>query len=367
MAVGRIRHLFPGGNTPQGFFSYYNYVISSDAARIFIFKGGPGTGKSTFMRKMGEAFAKLGYDMEFHHCSSDNRSLDGIVIPKLQVAFIDGTAPHIVDPKNPGCVEEILHLGEYWNEKGITSHREQITACNAEIGKHYQHAYRFLQAAKLVYDDTAALNREAVNGKLVNEATENLLAKVFDGMAPTIGCGKIRKLFASAITPDGAVHYLDSSVWYMNHCHVISGSPGTGKSTVLQKIIDTAVYKGLDIEVYYCPLAPEKPEHVVIPLLNTAITTSAPLHSYDKTKFSPASFIDMDERLTSSIVRKHEEEVVYNQQLFKTLWDKTIRCIQNSKRLHDQLETYYIPYMNFQGVQRLWDKTYSRVLSYQEN
>jgi len=96
MPKGRIRHMFPGGNTSKGFYSFYNYIISQDEAeRIFIIKGGPGVGKSTFMRKIGIEMAELGFDVEFMHCSSDNGSLDGVVIPRAGIALIDGTAPHV--------------------------------------------------------------------------------------------------------------------------------------------------------------------------------------------------------------------------------------------------------------------------------
>ena len=105
MAEGKIRHMFPGGNTPQGFFSYYDQVIAADAVRIFLLKGGPGTGKSTFMKRISQAMTERGFAVEHHHCSSDPDSLDGLVIPALDIALIDGTAPHIVDPKHPGCVD----------------------------------------------------------------------------------------------------------------------------------------------------------------------------------------------------------------------------------------------------------------------
>ncbi len=29
--------------------------------------------------------------------------------------FIAVTTPHVVDPKNPGAVDEIVHLGDHWN------------------------------------------------------------------------------------------------------------------------------------------------------------------------------------------------------------------------------------------------------------
>ena len=55
MSQGKSRDLFPGGNTSLGFFSYYNNIISQEEAnRIFVIKGGPGVGKSTFM-KIGRA------------------------------------------------------------------------------------------------------------------------------------------------------------------------------------------------------------------------------------------------------------------------------------------------------------------------
>jgi len=93
---GNIKKVFPGGNTSKGFYSFYDQIITEDAERIFVVKGGPGVGKSSFMRTIGEQFVNEGYDVEFHYCSSDNRSLDGLVIKKANVALLDGTAPQRV-------------------------------------------------------------------------------------------------------------------------------------------------------------------------------------------------------------------------------------------------------------------------------
>jgi nucleoside-triphosphatase THEP1 len=360
--MAKTKHLFPGGNTPQGFFSYYNYIISSEANRIFVLKGGPGTGKSTFMRKIGQRLATQGYDTEFLHCSSDNNSLDGVVVPDLGIALIDGTAPHIVDPKHPGCVDEIINLGEFWNEKGIARHKAEIVACTAEISKNYLRAYRYLKAAKLLYDDIAAINTEALDIRTANKISQEIIDKIF-AYTTESGAGKVRKMFASAITPDGPVHYLDSSVWHMEKCHVIEGHPGTGKSAIIQKVITAAVSKGLDIEVYYCPLSPEKPEHIIIPALNTAVTTSAKYHEF-KGKKLPITAINMNNYLNPAVISKYQDIILYDEQVFAELWTKAISCFKHSKQLHDQLETYYIPYMDFQGIQALWEKTLQRILAY---
>lgn len=361
MKTGRIKHVFPGGNTPQGFFSYYDYIISPGATRIFILKGGPGTGKSTFMKKMGTVLSNEGYDVEFHHCSSDNNSLDGIMVPALQLAFIDGTAPHIVDPKNPGCVDEIIHLGDFWCAEKMTSNKNKVIECNNEINKNFKRAYRVLKAAKSLYDDWEAANYEAMDFITANKKASEVLTKIFKGI-DRIGCGKVRKLFASAITPDGSVNYLDSVIGTMARCIIVTGEPGTGKATLLNKVLYEATIRGIDTEAYYCPLDPEKVEHILIPALEIAITTSVKPHI---TPIESAEMIvDMNECLNPKITAKYTEIVEYDRDMFWKLFDKAISYIRYSKKMHDELESYYIPYMDFDGIQELWEKTLVRVMSY---
>src|SRR5690625_200492 len=102
---GSSRHAFLGGNTPLGFFSYFDHLIRpGDGKRLFVIKGGPGSGKSYFMHRIGERLQAEGLDVEYFHCSSDADSLDAIRIPSLDVAWVDGTAPHVIDPKYPGII-----------------------------------------------------------------------------------------------------------------------------------------------------------------------------------------------------------------------------------------------------------------------
>jgi hypothetical protein len=364
MREGKIRHLFPGGNTPRGFYSYYNYIIPADTARIFIMKGGPGTGKSTFMRRIGQALLARGHDLEHHHCSSDNGSLDGLVIPALGVAFIDGTAPHVVDPRHPGCVDEIIHLGDYWDENKMIAGKQDIIACTAEIGKSFQRAYRLLAAAKALYDDWEAANAEALDHAVANRRGQELLAALFRGI-DTVGAGRLRKLFASAITPDGLVHYLDTSVWPAGRCFVVAGDPGSGKSTLVRKVIDAALVRGLDVEAFYCPLDPDKPEHVLIPALDAAVTTSFLPHPYPANR-QPALAIDMNQCLKKDIAARRADAVAYDQDLFWELFVKSVACIKRAKTLHDELETYYVPNMDFKGIEARWQQTLERVLAYQQ-
>lgn len=360
MPTKPVRHFFPGGNTPQGFVSYYDYVISPAAKRIFILKGGPGTGKSTFMKRISKELSADGFAVEHHHCSSDNHSLDGVVIPELDIALIDGTSPHIVDPKNPGCVDEIIHLGDYWNEAGIVNHKTDILACNANIKNCFQRAYRLLRAARAVYDDWEAVNTAALNIAAANTVTADLLGAIFSEVQ-SVGYGKTRKLFASAITPNGPVHYLDSLIDFMPTRYIITGSPGTGKSSVVQRIAAEANSRGLDIELFYCPFDPLKPEHLIIPSLGVVVITSVEPHTVSIN--SAVKTVHMDECLTQP--HAHSREIIeYDKNMYQELLAKAVVSIQQAKRLHDDLESYYIPYMDFAGIEELWQKTLERIRKY---
>ncbi len=358
---GRIKHVFPGGNTSKGFYSFYDYIIPADTTRIFIIKGGPGVGKSTFMNKIGEAMLERGYEIEFHHCSSDNGSLDGVVIPAIGVALIDGTAPHIVDPKNPGCVDEIIHLGDYWDEEGMRSNKKDIIEANREVGRLFNRAYRFLKASQVVYDDWERANQEAMDYGKANKITANLINKVF-GCEVSITMGEERHLFASAITPDGMKNYLNTIVGPCKKRYIIEGRPGTGKSTLLKKVATAAVERGYKVEMYHCALNPEKIEHVVVPDLSIAFTKSIEPHVC-----SPQSGdekIDMDHCLNPEIVEKYEKLVEENEKIFNQLFDHAVKFISKAKKTHDLMEDYYIPNMDFEAISRLWERTLDRIIGY---
>ena len=123
---GTARHVFPGGNTSLGFYSFSDQIIDHNFNRLFILKGGPGVGKSTLIKNVGKRLMEKGYDLEYHCCSSDKNSYDGLIAPTLKIAIFDGTAPHIMDPKYPGAVDEIVNLGAYWSEKGLIAKKEDI-------------------------------------------------------------------------------------------------------------------------------------------------------------------------------------------------------------------------------------------------
>ncbi|MGL4740251.1 MAG: PRK06851 family protein [Sarcina sp.] len=89
---GKIFHRYLGAATPVGAVDYI-LNITEGLKRCFI-KGRAGTGKSTFLKRVGEFAKNNNYDIEFYHCGFDPNSLDMLVIRELNVALFDSTAPH---------------------------------------------------------------------------------------------------------------------------------------------------------------------------------------------------------------------------------------------------------------------------------
>ena len=104
---------FLGANTAAGFRSLYGGFCRGAGDYLHIVKGGPGTGKSGFMRAVGREAARRGYDVELVRCSGDPGSLDGLYIPALGLGWVDGTAPHVAEPGVFGADSDYVNLGEF--------------------------------------------------------------------------------------------------------------------------------------------------------------------------------------------------------------------------------------------------------------
>ena len=91
-------YFFLGANSGEGFYSLYDQMLNGRFDDLLILKGGPGCGKSTFMRRMGEAMERAGERVVYINCSGDPDSLDGAIFLDRNTAVVDGTSPHGTAP-----------------------------------------------------------------------------------------------------------------------------------------------------------------------------------------------------------------------------------------------------------------------------
>ena len=100
-------HRFFGAASISGTVCYIPELTKDIRHRYFV-KGRPGTGKSTFLKKIAEAARQRGFTVEIYHCSLDPNSLDMIVVRELGMCVFDSTAPHEFFPSRPE--DEIIDI-----------------------------------------------------------------------------------------------------------------------------------------------------------------------------------------------------------------------------------------------------------------
>lgn len=351
------RHWFPGGNTATGFHSFYQHILTpAEAQRFIILKGGPGVGKSTFMRKIGALLEDHNQTVEYLHCSSDCESLDGIVCRAIGFAMVDGTAPHIVDPKLPGAADSILNLGVFLDEGALVKRKANILALTQAISTNFSQAYYYLASALPLRDDSTAILRSLTDEKELMNAFGSWLETITAYRSPTKP-GHSRAMFASAITPQGCIHYLDTLI--MPRIWRISGAWGTDGHRVLSILWYASLMRGLDVEAMYCPLQPDRLEHLFIPTFGLLITTENKYHSLVYQAERTIHFDEMREREPSAT---EKNSLQFNSEQFDLLLKTACISLSRAKDLHDELEAEYIPNMDFSGVERCFEEASQKVL-----
>ncbi|WP_102347788.1 PRK06851 family protein [Bacillus sp. Marseille-P3661] len=348
---GKILNYYAGGNTARGFHNLYESNLQG-LDRLFILKGGPGTGKSSMMKDIGEEWLNKGYDIELLHCSSDNHSIDGVIIKKLNVGIVDGTAPHVIEPKAPGVIDEYVNLGVAWDSAKLVQHKDEILKLNSKIAETFQSAYDTFWQALKVHDEWEEIYIKNMNFDEANALTEELIAKLFG----EINLNKqpdVRRRFLGAATPEGAVDFVPNITEGLAKRYFIKGRPGSGKSTMLKKLAKSAEDRGLDVEIYHCGFDPNSLDMVIVRELGFAIFDSTAPHEYFPEKESD-EIIDMYERaIVPGTDEKYAEEIKEISGRYRERMQAALSLLSDAKQLRDELESYYIEAMDFSIVEQL--------------
>ena len=200
----------------------------------------------------------LNYHVEYHHCSSDPNSLDAIMIPDLKVAFIDGTSPHIVDPINPGVVDEIINLGEYWNELKIRNNKDKIIKLNKEIKRTFTKAYQYLRAAKNIYETYESTEKKLRKDDEFYKIKHEIIRDIFKEGINFTKLGKKRNLFSYGLTPIGITHFRDTIICNAKVNYSIKEMIGISSEEIMNEIVKQALDRGYRVECFHSPIKIEK-------------------------------------------------------------------------------------------------------------
>ncbi len=340
---------FLGANSKHGFYSLYDNLINLEKARcVYIIKGSPGCGKSSFMRKIKDKLSDK-YFVEQIFCSSDPSSLDAIIIHDLGVAFVDGTSPHIVEPKFPIAVERYINLGDFADAEALYEKKNKIIDITRKYKAGFERIYNFLSVAGAIESELFDIALGGIDISRLKKKAQGIIARELHGKGSG---GEQRKRFLAAISPDGYFTKFETVDAMADNIFVLEDNFGLGM-LLLQPIADAATTFGYDTYLAYSPLTPSRLEHIIIPELSLAFVTSKKSDPYTG---DYKRRLRIDAMINPELLRDKKKKLSFSRKLIGATINEACNALREGKLIHDEIEALYNPHIDFDGIYRLADK-----------
>lgn len=354
----KLSKYFLAANSAEGFVSHFvdSYNIY-DGWRTYIIKGGPGTGKSSFMKYVTIKALEKGYTVELCPCSSDPDSLDGVIINDIKTVLLDGTPPHIVEPKHPGICEEIINLGVFWNRDILYKKAEQIIDMTNKNKKQHQTASAYISAAgELIYDNFKKAE-QFTNLKKAEQFAVKTAARLIPKNKNHKAFEWVR--FVSGVTPKGIVTFNGTIEEFYKNVVVLEDKYGAAANIIMQKMREAALEKGYEIITLKNPFLPSKIiDGILIPKFSLAF-----VREYEYMHFDPSyRRIHARRFYNNNALKCVRTRLTFNRRIAKELLLGAAKTLQKAKVVHDSLEKCYIDAMNFNALTAFAEQKVNEIL-----
>lgn len=333
---------FLGANSCEGFVSTFGSCYDPDGGwRAYIIKGGPGTGKSSFMKFLVTKAIDKNIKTELFPCSSDPHSLDAVIFPERKVVVMDGTAPHTVDPVFPGVCEQILNFGEYWNESAFEGKTDEILKLTKHNKALHKTVSRYMHAVGQLMTDSFKI-AESCTDKLKTTAYAQSLSKKY--IPKKKGKGKEWVRFLCGITPIGVVSYAETVISSTNNTVAIKDDTGSVSNIIMNTVREYALNNGYEIINIKNAFLPSLIcDHIIIPELSLSF-----VREYGFQHFStPVRRVHARRFMSLKQLNLSREKLRFNSKAVKHLLLSASAVLSEAKSVHDDLEKHYISAMDF--------------------
>ena len=344
------KSFFAASNSMYGFKSYFGDIFGT-LDYLYIIKGGSGTGKSRFMREVARVAADKGERVEYFYCSSDPKSLDGIILCDRNIGIIDGTSPHTAEPTIPGCKEEIINLGEFLDTEVLRAQRTYIENLLFEKKTLYKRAYNFLALAGKCDRIADEMTKKAVKTEKLYKWAYRLVSKLSLSDKP---CREVRIM--SSLSYMGAVSFDIAGEGEM--LYYITEKYGI-QYELMKAIFEAAQARKIRMRVSYTPLDPIKIDAIYFTDNKITVTTLKCKKNADFETINTARFADADalreNRSRLRFLKKTRDELVSN----------AVDIMKDIFSTHTEIEKIYSSAMDFEKkekctsdiIAKIWSKT----------
>ncbi len=357
MLTNTDRIFLASANTTQGFSNHFSEVFNPNLLQaIYIIKGGPGTGKSCLMRSLANQAQERGFTVDQFLCSSDPKSLDGVLIREKNVAILDGTSPHTTDPKYPGVVENIVNTGAFWDKSILLKQKGNIIRSIQEKNRYYRRAYRFLKAAGEIDNEIYRIGESALIPDKMKHSIERLSGKFLKK-----GSGFYEETRLTSTVNLRGVIRLDSFEKLSNDIYLIEDIAFTSYH-YLQMIYEKAIVAEQEVWKSYSPLFPELLDALYFPRLKCSFVIGE--KDYDSEDNSKNyHYINMQRFVDKEKITNNRQKIRFGRKCTEMLINGAVDAFHEASKAHSQLEEIYIEAMDFEKLSAMSTSLIEEILN----
>lgn len=350
--------LFAAANSGKGFKSFYGDVFGSpEIKRRYLIKGGPGTGKSTFMRRLGKSAEERGIKAEYYLCSSDPDSLDGLILGG-KVALMDATAPHTADADIAGARDEIVDLGSFWDAESLEEEYGRIAYLSSKKSECYRGAYRFLEGALAVDIRSRELILPFVDRDKLRGAVERAASKIPMGSGYSLATG-----IRSSIGMKGRIS-LDTYEKEAKTLYCIKDSFGMG-ALFLEELMNEAIKRRCRVRISYRPIDSTQPDALLFEESGICFVVGESDLCREARNINMERFICFS-RCAEGEARRVKSEYRSNTRIYNALIGSASERLLEAGRYHFELEEIYKARMDFKSQSEFTQSFCDKVFKYLE-
>ena len=338
---------FLGANSPKGFYSKFDQLFNyKDRCRSVLIKGGPGTGKSTVLKKAAAVLKDKGLSTELIYCTADTDSLDAVITADGAFSMLDATLPHAVEPKYPGAYEETLDLSTCWDKAVLKNNMAKIITLFDTNRELHAKARKYIAAAAELLDEAARLSAETLSPEKITHTASRICAREFGKKRRRPGSEKLR--FLSAGTDKGVTMFRNTPKILCDKIYVIDDDCGAASRIFMNTVRRMALDYGFDIITCRCGIFPsEKNEHIFIPEVRLGVMTSIRRQPGSE---QPYRMNDAKRFFAETQAGRAKLRIRFCLRTAAQLLDEAAAFMKEAKTVHDRLEEKYIAAMDFEKV-----------------
>lgn len=348
---------FLGSNTNEGFYSCFDELYNpDDDVRVFVIKGSAGCGKSTLMCRVADYLSKRSFVCTRVRCASDPNSLDAIICESpegAKLVMVDGTPPHVVEPKYYGAVEEIINLGSALDATSLKAHAATLRRLSSAAARCYRKTTGYLNAAALIMRNSKRIQDEYIDYEKIYNYVLGFAKRNFTGNS---GEGEVHYRFHTAVTPEGAVTFSDGINNGYKQIISIDDKIGAVSGQILDCLLTVALDLGINTIVGISTFDTEELSELLFPDQGIAVVL-------DNKEIIPTRKIHAQRFLDTKGMKLHKQKLSFNKKMVDELRASAVKSLGEAKEIHDEIEKIYASCADFKSTEKIYKKLISHINS----